>query len=162
VVGALALVSSGSASAAPATVTPEVVVHDPQVFEATAFCLPETLVGTVTTQEVTYGTSVETSSGVFVVHGVDEFSYRIDFPDGNFVESGINRDRFVFVRNPAGGIFTRVTQDFETIYNSTGEAVGDLAVHAVLHTTWRDSDRDGFLDDGELTTQVETFRLRCP
>jgi hypothetical protein len=152
----------GGAAAAPATVISEVVVQEPRTFQATAFCLPETMVGTVTTQEITTVTSVETSSGVFVAHGVDEFTYRIDFPDGSFVESGINRDRFVFVSNPAGWVFTRVTQDFETIYDSNGKAVGDLAVHAVLHTTWRDTDEDGSFDEEELTTQVESFHLRCP
>jgi hypothetical protein len=150
------------AEAAAATVTPFVVIHDPQTFQASAFCLPEDLIGTVTTQEITTGKAVETSSGVLVVHGVDDFSYRIDFPDGSYVQAGIDRDRFVFVENPAGSMFNRVTQDFETIYASDGTVVGHFAVHAVLHTSWHDADRDGVFDDEELTTQVETFRLRCP
>jgi len=146
---------------AAATVTPFVVVHDPQTFTASAFCLPEDLIGTVTTQEISTGKAVETSSGVFVVHGVDDFTYRIDFPDGSYVQAGINRDRFLYVENKSGSTFNRVTQDFETIYASDGTILGRIAVHAVLHTSWRDADRDGVPDEGELTTQVETFRLRC-
>ena len=75
---------------------------------------------------------METRSGSFVVHGVDDFSYRIDFPDGSYVQAGIDRDLFVFVANGSGEIFNRVTHDFETIYASDGTIVGRLAVHAVF------------------------------
>ncbi len=78
----------GAKGGASAIVTPFVVVHDPQTFTASAFCLPEDLLGTVTTQEISTGKAVETSSGVFVVHGVDDFTYRIDFPDGRQLRPG--------------------------------------------------------------------------
>ncbi|WP_404384634.1 hypothetical protein LL946_02975 [Knoellia locipacati] len=161
-VGVLALVPASGAGASPASVTPFVIVHDVQTFTASAFCLPEEMIGTVTTQEISTGQSVETASGNFIVRGVDEFSYRIEFPDGSHVEAGIDRDIFLFVANPRGSVFNRVTQDFETIYDVHGTAVGTLGVNAVLHTSWRDADGDGVVDDGELTTQVESFHLRCP
>jgi hypothetical protein len=160
--GALVLAPASLALAAPATVTRFIVVHDPEIFTASAFCLPEDLLGTVTTQEVSSEKSVETSSGVFQINGVDDFSYRIDFPDGSYVEAGIDRDLFSFVGNPSGFQFTRVTQDFETIHASDGTAVGKLALNGILHTSWHDADRDGVPDEGELTTQVDHFRIRCP
>jgi hypothetical protein len=150
-----------SASAAGAA-TRFVVVHEPETFTATAFCLPEDMVGTAVTQETITGTSVETTSGVSVVTGVDEFTFRIDFPDGSYVEAGdVDRDHFHFVGNRSAEIFTRVTQDFETIYDADGTAVGKIMVNATLHTSWHDADRDGIPDDGEFTTQVDSFRLRC-
>jgi hypothetical protein len=152
-------ISSASATAAA---THFVVVHEPETFSATAFCLPEDMVGTAVTQEISTGTSVETRSGVFVVTGVDEFTFRVDFPDGSYVEAGdIDRDHFHFVGTGAGQVFTRVTQDFETIYDADGNAVGKIKVNATLHTSWHDADRDGIPDDGELTTHVDNFRLRC-
>lgn len=159
---ALLLIPATIASAAPATISDFVVVQEPETFTASAFCLSEELLGTVTTQETNTGRSVETSSGNFVVHGVDYFTYRIDFPDGSYVQAGIDRDLFMFVANGSGETFNRVTQDFETIYASDGTIVGKLAVNAHLHTSWRDADHDGVPDDGELSTQVESFRLRCP
>ena len=153
------LVPASTAWADPAA-THFVVVNDPQTFTATAFCLPEDKIGTVVTQETSTGTRVVTRTGV-VVTGVDEFTFRIDFPDGSYVEAGINRDHFQFVGNGAGQVFTRVTQDFETIYDAAGNAVGKIKVNATLHTSWHDTNRDGVPDEGELTTQVDNFRLRC-
>ena len=160
--GAVALGPVAGAEA-KAVVTDFVVVHEPETFTAPAFfCLPEDLVGTVTLQEISSGTAVETPGGNFVLTGVDEFTYRVDFPDGSYVESGINRDHFHVVANRAGDLFTRVIQDFETIYDSNGEVVGKLAASGVLVTSWHDTNRDGVPDDEELTTQVENFRVRCP
>jgi hypothetical protein len=153
------LVPASNAWADPAA-THFVVVNDPQTFTGTAFCLPEGKIGTVVTQEISVGTSVATRNGV-VVTGVDEFTFRVDFPDGSRVEAGIDRDHFQFVGNGANQVFTRVTQDFETIYNAAGDAVGKIMVNATLHTSWRDTNRDGVPDEGELTTQVDNFRLRC-
>jgi hypothetical protein len=151
----------GGASAGTPAVTRFTVVHEPQTFQGPAFCLAEEMIGTVTTQETTTGRLVETSSGVRVAQGTDEFTSRVDFPDGSYVESGINRDHFVSVTNKAGSGFTRVTQDFEDIHNSDGDVIGTFAVHAVLHTTWRDADGDGIPEEGEVTTQVDSFRLDC-
>src|SRR4051794_35361952 len=153
------LMPASTAWAAPAA-THFVVVNDPQTFTATAFCLPEDKIGTVVTQETSVGTRVATSKGV-VVTGVDKFTSRVDFPDGSHVEAGIDRDHFHFVGHGAGQVFTRVTQDFETIYDTAGNAVGKIMVHATLHTSWHDTNRDGVPDAGELTTQVDNFRLRC-
>ena len=153
------LVPASTAWAAPAA-THFVVVHDPQTFTGTAFCLPGDMIGTVVTQEISVGTSVTTSKGV-VVTGVDNYTFRIDFPDGSRVEAGIDRDHFQFVGNGASQVFTRVTQDFETIYDAVGNAIGKIMVNATLHTSWHDANRNGVPDEGELTTQVDNFRLRC-
>jgi hypothetical protein len=160
--GTVALAPAGGAAAAGAVVTDFVVVHDPQTFMATAFCLPEDLVGTVVTQEISSGTAVETPGGNFVLTGVDEYTYRIDFPDGSYVEAGVDRDHFHVVANGAGDLFVRVTQDFETIYDSRGEAVGKLGLNGIFVTSWHDTNRDGVPDADELKTQVEKFRIRCP
>ena len=150
-------------AAASAVVTDFVVVHDPETFTATGlFCMPEDLVGTVTTQEFISGRTVEAPGGNFVLTGFDEFTYRVDFPDGSYAEAGIDRDHFHVVANRAGELFTRVTQDFETIYDSNGDVVGKLAISGVLVTSWRDTNRDGVPDAEELTTQVERFQVRCP
>ena len=100
--GALLLIPATVASSTPGKVTDFVVVHEAETFTASAFCLPEELLGTVTTQEISTGRSIKTSSGNFVVQGVDDFSYRINFPDGSYVQAGIDRDLFGFVANPSG------------------------------------------------------------
>ena len=160
-VGAVGLVPAAGA-AAGAVITDFVVVHEPETFTAPAFfCLPEDLVGTVVMQEISSGRAVEAPGGNFVLTGLDEFTYRVDFPDGSYVESGINRDHFHVVANGHGDLFTRVTQDFETIYDSSGEVVGKIALNGMFVTSWHDTNRDGVPDAEELTTQVEKFRIRC-
>jgi hypothetical protein len=74
-------------------------VNDPETFTATAFWLAEGRLGTVKTQESGYGTVVKTKSGVFVVHAVNKVTYRIDFPDGSYVQAGAV-DRDVHVSSP--------------------------------------------------------------
>jgi len=150
-----------STALAASAATHFLVVNDPQTFTATAFCSPDDRIGTVVTQETSSGTSVATSRGVAVVTGVDEFTSRVDFADGSHVVAGIDRDHFQFVGNGAGQASTLVTQDFETIYDAAGNAVGRIMVNATLHTSWHDTNSHGIPEQGELTTQVDNFRLRC-
>ena len=123
-------------------------------------CLPEDLVGTVTVTETSTGQVVD-SGKVFTVRGVDEFDYRLELPDGRYVQSGINRDRFVFVANPPLTVFNVVTQDFRTIYAADGTPVGTLSIHAGSHFTFRDLNGNEMPDPGEISAEFGYFRLRC-
>jgi hypothetical protein len=123
-------------------------------------CLPEDLVGSVTVTETSTGQVVDTGK-VFTIRGVDEFDYRLELPDGRFVQSGLNRDRFVFVANPPHSVFNVVTQDFRTIYAADGTPVGTLSIHAGRHLTFNDLNGNGEPDPGEISAEFEYFRLRC-
>src|SRR5215207_9909254 len=124
------------------------------------FCLPDA-VGTATQTETSTGQVVETDSGVFTFHGVDAFDLHIDFADGSYVQSGLNRDVISFVFNSPLTVFTRVTQDLETVYNAQGQPVGSIEIHAVSHITYTDLNGNGEPDDGEVKAEFERFRLRC-
>lgn len=121
-------------------------------FTTPDFCFPEDLIGRATLTETSTGQSVRTPGGLLTVHGVDEFQWQIVFPDGRYVTSDLNRDRFAFVGSPAGAVFTRVTQDFRTIYAADGTPIGSVMVHGVFHFTMR---------DGQVTASVEKFHVRC-
>jgi hypothetical protein len=123
-------------------------------------CLPEDLVGTVTLTETSTGQVVDTGK-VFSVRGVDEFDYRLELPDGRYVQSGINRDRFVFVANPPLTVFNVAIQDFRTIYAADGTPLGTLSIHAGSHITFRDLNGNGMPDPGEISAEFDYFRLRC-
>jgi hypothetical protein len=124
-------------------------------------CLPQDLEGTVTLTETSTGQVVETPGNVFTVHGVDEFEYRLELPNGMYVESGLNRDHFVFVANPPHTVFNVVTQDFRTIYAADGTPVGTLSIHAGFHITYTDLNGNFEPDPGEIAAEFEYFRLRC-
>ena len=125
------------------------------------FCLPDAI-GTATLTETSTGQFVETGSGVFAFHGVDEFELHIDFTDGSYVRSGLNRDVVSFVFNPRGRTVSTVAiQDLETIYDAQGQAVGEIAIHAGFHVTYTDLNLNGQPDDGEAKVLFDRFRLRC-
>lgn len=153
-------ISTGSARA-QATVFSFSDTHTETFTAPLEGCLPADLVGTVTLTETSTGQVVDTGHNVFTVHGVDAFDYRLDLPDGMYVQSGLNRDLFAFVANPPLTVFNVVTQDFRTIYAADGTPVGTLSIHAGSHITYTDLNGNFTPDPGEITAQFEYFHLRC-
>jgi hypothetical protein len=125
------------------------------------FCLPQDLIGQVTITETSTSQSVQAVSGVFTIRFVNEYNYRIVFPDDRYVQSGINRDLAVFVASPSHSVLNLVTQDFRTIYAADGTPVGRLSVHAVFHVTFNDLNGNSQVDEGELKAAIDKFDLRC-
>src|SRR5450759_2538201 len=125
------------------------------------FCLPEDLIGQVTITETSTSQSVQTVSDVFTIRFVNEYDYRIEFPDGRYVQSGINRDLVVFVASPSHSVLNLVTQDFRTVYAADGTPVGKLSVHAVFHITFNAVTGNSQVDEGELKSAIDKFDLRC-
>jgi hypothetical protein len=124
------------------------------------FCLPNG-VGTGTQTETSTGQIVDTGSGVFTFHGISTYDLHIDFPDGTYVQSGINREHDSFVFDAPLTVSTAASQDFETIYNAHGQPVGRIEIHEVSHVTYADLNGNGQPDAGEVTVQFDRFRLRC-
>ena len=124
------------------------------------FCLPNA-VGTATQTETSTGLVVETGSGVFSFRGVDTFDLHIDFEDGSYVDSGLNRDHVSFVFRSPLTVFTSTTQDLETIYDAQGQPIGSVEIHAVRHFTFRDLNGNEQPDEGEVKVEFDRFRLRC-
>lgn len=156
----VALISAAPAEA-QATISRFFFTHTETFTAPLEGCLPEDLVGTVTLTETSTGQVVETGVNVFTFHGVDEYEYRLELPDGMYVESGLNRDLVVFVANPPHTVFNVVTQDFRTIYAADGTPVGTLSIHAGSHITYTDLNGNSEPDPGEVAAEFEYFRLRC-
>jgi hypothetical protein len=124
-------------------------------------CLSQDLVGTVTSTETSTGQAVDTGNGVITAHGVNTFDYHLALPDGMYVQSGLNRERFAFVANMPHSSFTNVSQDVRTIYAADGTPVGTLAIHEVIHTTYTDLNGNFLPDPGEFSVTFDHFRLSC-
>lgn len=124
-------------------------------------CLPEDLVGTVTVTETSSGQVVQTPSGGLVVRGTNQYDYRLVLPDGRFVQSGLNRDLYVFVSQGRRTVYNLVGQDFRTIYAADGTPTGSITVHAGFHTTYEDLNGNGTADPGELSASVDWVRISC-
>jgi len=124
------------------------------------FCLPEA-VGTATQTESSTGQFVDSGSGVFTFHGIDMYDLRIDFADGSYVQSGLDRDLISRVFTPRLTVVNVVTQDIEALYNAQGQPVGKIEIHAGSHMTFTDLNGNGEPDEGEVKVAFDRFRLRC-
>jgi hypothetical protein len=124
------------------------------------FCLPEA-VGTATQTESSTGQFVDAGGHVFTFHGVDAYDLHIDFADGSYVQSGLDRDLISSVFKPPLTVVNVVTQDLETLYNAQGQPVGKIEIHAGSHLTFTDLNGNGQPDDGEIKVVFDRFRLRC-
>jgi hypothetical protein len=155
-----AVVLPAGLAQAQATVFRFFDTHTEDITTSLEGCLPENLVGTGTLTETSTGQVVATGN-VFTVRGVNEYDFHLVFPDGSYVQSGLNRDRYVFVVSPAVTVYNVVTQDFRTIYAADGTPIGTLSIHAGMHITYRDLNGNGMPDPGEITAEFEYFRLRC-
>jgi hypothetical protein len=124
-------------------------------------CLPEDLVGAGTLTETSTGRVVDTGKRVFTVHFVNLFDFHMEFPDGRFVQSGLNRDHFTLVVDPPHSVLHVVTQDLRTIFAADGTVIGSLSIHAGFHLTYTDLNGNDAPNPGEISAGFEHFRLRC-
>jgi hypothetical protein len=156
----VAVLLPAGAAQAQATVSRFSDTHTEKLTTPLEGCLPEDLVGTGTLTVTSTGQVVDTG-GVFTVRGVNNYDLHLVFPDGSYVQSGLNRDRYVFVANPPLTVFNLVVQDFRTIYAADGTPIGTLSIHGGMHITYRDLNGNGMPDPGEITVEFDYFRLRC-
>jgi hypothetical protein len=124
-------------------------------------CLPPDLIGNFTLSDTTTGQAVDTGKNVFEVHGVDIYDDHVVFPNGIYVQSGLNQDHFSFVANPPLFVNTVASQDKRTIYAADGTPIGTLTIIETIHITLQDTNGNGQPDPGEITVQFDKFRLRC-
>ena len=153
-------ISTGSAQA-QATIFQFSFTHTDTFTAPLEGCLPADLVGTSTLTETTTGQAVFTGQNVFTVHAVNTYDEHTDLPNGMYVQSWLNREHITFIANPPLTIFTSAGQDFRTIYAADGTPVGTLAINEVIHMTYNDLNGNGMPDPGEITVNLDHFRLRC-
>ncbi|SED99796.1 hypothetical protein [Streptomyces sp. TLI_105] len=160
-----------TASAAAAAVTPaaaEVLVDDFDVTRTDTFtvplegCLPADLLGTATVTEHSIGRVVQTP-GAVVVKGVDLFDFRMTFPDGRYVDSGVDQERFtaVFTEPRRIAVASIDSRDERTLHAPDGTPIGTLSIRETYDVVYRDTNGNGEPDPGEITTERHRFRLTC-
>jgi hypothetical protein len=87
---------------------------------------------------------------------------RIDFADGRYLITS-SPSHFEFTATSLGlQVYTEAQQDRGTLYGADGQPIGIVSVFTLTHITWRDSNRNGVPDPGEVTANVSQFRVTCP
>jgi hypothetical protein len=118
------------------------------------------LTGTGVNTATTVGQFVDTG-GTFHVHGTTVQVYRIDWSDGTYLLSR-SPSHFEFNTNSLGQtVATEVQQDQGILYSPHGQMIGRLTVFTLSHLTWRDTNTNGQPDPGEITADVDQFRVNC-
>jgi len=131
-----------------------------EVVPETLECWPNQS-GIATVTETSTGQVVDTGNRVFTVHGVNAYDYRLDFSNGQYVQSSINRDRYVFVASGQHTVYHVVIQDFRTLYDADGQPVGQMTIHAGYKIVYTDRNDNFQPDPNEITVEDEYFTLRC-
>lgn len=114
-------------------------------------------------------TNTITDSGHFTIteqgvhfSGTTTQDYRIDFADGRYLITS-SPSHFEFTATSHGlQVYTEAQQDRGTLYSADGQPIGIVSVFTLTHITWRDSNRNGIPDPGEVTANVSLFRVTCP
>ena len=128
--------------------------------EAEFVCQPAPT-GIVTGTDTVLFTIIPTPQGFHFI-GTSTQDYRIDFEDGRYlISSSPTHFESNQTRN-SPSVYTEVQQDRGTLYSADGQVIGIVSVSSLTHTTWRDSNGNGFPDPGELTANVSMFRVSCP
>ncbi|WP_426402983.1 hypothetical protein ACN9M0_01795 [Streptomyces sp. R-07] len=156
-----------TAATAPATAA-EVVVDDFDTTRTDTFtaplegCLPADLLGTATVTEHSTGRVVRTPAAT-VIKGLDAYDFRMTFPDGRYVRSGVDDERFSVVLTNPGRVTVASTasRDERTIYAPDGTPIGTLSIRETYDVVFRDTNGNGEPDPGEITTERHRFRLTC-
>jgi hypothetical protein len=123
-------------------------------------CQPATT-GVVTNTITESGHFTITDQGVHF-RGTAIQDYRIDFADGRYFVTS-SPSHFEFTATSGGlTVNTEAQQDRGTLYSADGQPIGIVSVFTLTHITWRDSNRNGVPDPGEVTADVSQFRVSCP
>ena len=125
-------------------------------------CLGPGATGTLTGTETVVGRFSETGPPAlsFHAHGTSTLVFRVDYADGRYV-LGTQVEHFTDIANPPQFSPSSVINGTGTLYGPGGEVLGQVGFHGVSHITFRDANGNFQPDPGEITANVDTFRLTC-
>ena len=169
-VAAVALLAPGSydpAFAAPPSASPRATVgtffnQETEVFPVDGTeCVSGLGTGTETITFTDSGRFVETKSG-FHVEGTETIDSQTIFTNGYHINA-IGHAHFAFDTSFTSGqtVSTSGGPEVHTIYNAEDEAVAQVKFVGVAHVTYRDLNRNGQPDDGEISSSFERFHFIC-
>lgn len=148
-------------------------ISEPQ--DLTGTCLGPGATGTLSGTETVDGHFTENGPPAFGfhAHGTSTLPFRLDLDDGRYA-IGVSVEHFSFnaldtehaegtdVFTPIGQIKDSSTsRDTGTLYAPDGRRLASITVHHNGTLEWRDLNRNGEPDAGEVRAEVDHFRLTC-
>ena len=138
-------------------------------------CLGPGAIGTISGTQTVSGRYTENGPPAFGfhAHGTSTLPFRFDMQDGRYV-IGVSVEHFDFnaldtehVEQTATYLpigqdkDSRTSRDTGTLYAPDGRPLGSVTVHHNGTLEWRDLNRNGVPDTGEVRAEVDHFRLSC-
>jgi hypothetical protein len=148
---AVALGPAGTASAR-AVVTPFTFSENETFADAPPECMPVVKSGTTTATDTGAGQTTETANG-FAVHFSDLFVYRTQFSDGSYL-SGSAVGHHTLIGTTARLVSNEVVLERRTIYAADDTPIGEVTIHALMHTTVN-------AVTGDVSASVDRFFFTC-
>ena len=99
----------------------------------------------------------------FTVHGTDTIDYRVNLADGSHALGQVI-DHFSFAINYTRprNVVSSTQKEQATLHAANGQTIGTMTVHVTYHVTYSDLNGNGEPDPGEITTEVDRFKVTCP
>jgi hypothetical protein len=161
VLGLMVLAGTAYGRAEHGTFGPDVNPFSDTV-DLTGTCVGPSATGTIKGTETVVGHFSETGPPALNFHaiGTATMDYRIDLVDGRYI-LGNSIERFTIIANAPQFAESNVTRDRGTLFGASGQQLGQVIIHAVSHITFRDANGNFEPDPGELTANVDHFRVTC-
>jgi hypothetical protein len=124
-------------------------------------CLPPGTAGIVTGTVTASAQDVLNATG-FHNHRTTTLEYDIDFADGSYVIGTAVEHATINVNFWNSQLVNTIAiHEPRTIYDSTGQPIGRVMIHYLLHIIYRDINQNFQPDPGEVTANIEDFRFTC-
>ena len=163
-VAAMLLLLVSMAIVGPASSAVDLVrVHFEYAFSDTGGgeCLPPGTAGIVTGTITASAQDLLNATG-FHNHRTTTLEYSIDFTDGSYVIGNAVEHATINVNFWNSQVVNTIAiHEPRTIYASTGQPIGQVMIHYLLHIIYRDINQNFQPDPGEITASIEAFRFTC-
>ena len=124
-------------------------------------CLAPGTVGIVTGTVTASAQDLSNPTG-FHNHRTTTLEYSIDFPDHSYVIGTAVEHATINVNFQKSQVINTIAiHEPRTIYASTGQPIGRVMIHYLLHLAYSDVNHNFEPDPGEVTTYIEDFRFTC-
>jgi hypothetical protein len=160
-IAAVVLMTAPAASFARATVGK---FHDEQPFSDTITNFPcAEGVQVLMTGTITSDGHFTDAGRHFSVHGTDTIDYRVNLEDGSYaLGQVIDHFSFALNFNRPRNVESSTQKEQATLYSANGQTTGGMTVSVTYHVTYSDLNGNFAPDPGEITTEVDRFKVTCP
>lgn len=126
-------------------------------------CLAQFGTGTLAGTQTVTGRFTENGPPTygFRAHGTARYSYRIDFTGGVYALAGGVEHFDEQFAGSGTNTNAEAVQESGTVFSADGQRLVDVAIHSISQLVFNDANGNRRPDPGEISANVNRFRLTC-